>query len=51
MPTDLARKVSDLETFAGVAQAIITRLERRLAEVESRLGIAEAELKKIKSQS
>ena len=51
MAMDLTRKVMDLETFAGVAQEKIERLEQRLAEVERRLGDVQAELKKVKAKA
>ena len=51
MAVDLTRKVADLETFAGVAQEKITRLEHRLAEVERTLGDVETELKRAKDKA
>jgi hypothetical protein len=51
MAINVTQKVLDLETFAGVAQDKITRLEQRFAELERRLGDAETELKRVKARA
>lgn len=48
---DLSHKVNNLETFAGVAESKIIRLESRLAEVERKLQEVESELKKVKAKT
>lgn len=48
---DLSRKVSNLDTFAAVAEEKITHVENRLAEAERKIKELEIELKKLKAKS